>query len=107
MGDVSDFDRIPKRVDRGGLFCAKNALRVPTASIKNCRYDEDSRKFYLPSEDDESSKLTEVHFCSVSHSWEAMEHPDPWRDQLRAELHVAVGPRLLISRKKPRRRPVM
>ena len=29
-----------------------------------------------------TTAMTMVHFCSVSHMWESMEHPDPWRFQL-------------------------
>ena len=29
-----------------------------------------------------ATALTTVHFCAVSHMWESMEHPDPWRFQL-------------------------
>lgn len=77
----------PRRQEADGMTVGGATALVTRKELEDVMYDEDSRKFYLPSEDDESSKLTEVHFCSVSHSWEAMEHPDPWRDQLRETIN--------------------
>ena len=40
-----------------------------------------------------ASALTTVNFCSVSHMWEAMQHPDPWGFQL-AQLAEKLGKRI-------------
>ena len=37
-----------------------------------------------------TTAMTPVNFCAVSHMWESMEHPDPWRFQL-AQLAEKYG----------------
>ncbi|CAK9004085.1 unnamed protein product [Durusdinium trenchii] len=50
---------------------------VTREELESLWYDADKRRFYQTAEG-----TVEVHLFSVSHIWEAMEHPDAWRYQL-------------------------
>ncbi|CAK8998552.1 unnamed protein product [Durusdinium trenchii] len=50
---------------------------VTRDELRSLRYSAEKRKFFQ-----DADERVEVHLCSISHAWEAMEHPDAWRYQL-------------------------